>query len=1461
MERLGVGVLSPAQGLAALATVFAQFQSSTTSAPVVAANPFSWVRFSSIIQPLPHLFRSLGIIAQSPRESRSAARAKLSSGDPALEPRVFEGVKKQVSDAIASVLGRKIDPNEPLMDAGLDSLAMTEVAAAITSVVGMKLPQTVAFDYPTVVAIAGYVVSESTNHLEGMRPDHTVSVVQQQVSDTITAVIGRRLEPNEPLMDAGLDSLTMTEVASALSSAIGVQVPQTVAFDYPCISAIAGYICSQQRETSAEPVKQERKWLNESADKATAIVGMGVRLPRTVTDCASLWDMVITGADRIDLVPEGRWDVDLSMSSGIIHRRRDPQIESYSRHGSFVDGIELFDNTYFGVSAKDAAEMDPQQRVLIQVCAEALHLGGLDRSGMRGTNTAVIIGICNNDFDTVLRQETVGLMISGNKSNVIADKVGRIAYSTYAFAANRVSHTLALVGPSLSVDTASASALVATHMAAMEARRLSVGVRALSGGVNLILHPALTDLHTARNMFPKDGRCKTFDASADGFERGEGSVAICQRPLVEATEATDLVLAVVRGSTTIHKGGGASLRAMRGPAIQQKVHAALSDAGLTPNDIRYLEASGMGEPYGDAVEVGAYQALFQPGRCSQIDGPLIFGSIHTNIGHLDGASGIAAFAKTVMVVQQLSVPPVVHFRQLHPLVTGRKSGVDQATKMGHTYNQDVNVAGFPALFPMAASSIAAPLRSRSCPAGTSAFGFGGSMAHVIVDGQPEATRDAVRTPLKYKAEIRFPWKFETATLQAKLQETGDVVISYLESVISTAVGSELGISDVPRAADVFTRLSPHAITRVCVDLRERLGCDWLDEPAFSEHSSCSKLASAVLHRSMLGRATSGFSIQAIVRDYMALQVSRQIVDPRRSVVTKSKTTSRMVFVLAGPRSGSTLLQLVLNAHSQLYAGQELYLLPFHTMAERRERLDRPELRGWVFEGLRKTVSELRGCSISEADDIITSFNSLTTADVFSILQTWAGARGQVLVDKTPPYCWSPDTLRRADELFENAQYIHIHRHPYANIASMCAEAVQREWVESVAGERLPPGWRADLNRALWDESEALWAQGNANVLDFFCTIAPERCCRVAYEELLTMPSESCHRLCRFLQIPFEATMTQPYTPRNLITFEPAVEGGLGASDPKLRTNARIEARMADAWQQAPIPRPLTTFAAHVAIGLGYRLLHWKEPTLRSGAPLGLVRLNSCTISSDAFPPLVMLHGVSGTLTRLEDLGRKLPFPVFGLYMAREALSTLAAGGVDALAAMYESSLDCLQLPSGAHLAVVADDAFGVILAQTMAEQMSQKGKVSSTVLMLGGSGLSSSCTSKFLSTLESGTVNSAYTAAIWELALEACALGEQSPPQRDAFFAAIDCCGSDEEKIDLASNVLRPRNMSMVAWDTMALHLVCCSLCTQKTLFNQSINRGRSNGLLRLLHITASSPSSQLPSSDEIVAKLISRDQ
>ena len=1445
MQRMGIGVLSPAQGLAGLAAVLALPLRGPPRA-VVCINPFDWQTVTKVVRPLPPLFRSFGDAHGAQLSALQSAAAHvpvqvLPALGGARKSETLAGIQQQVAAAVAAVLGHDIDPDEPLMDAGLDSLGMAEAGSAIQSAVGLQLPGTVAFDHPTISALAQYI--DGALHPAPPAADnsaHRVAAVQLKIMEAINSVLGHDIDAEEPLMDAGLDSLGMAEVGSLIQTNLGVELPSTLAFDYPTVSAMSHFVSHQLFPDSgggagtrplfgcagSVVVPSVSHPGLSGGDRRTAVVGMGLRLPRTMFDMQALAEMLFMGGDAITKVPADRWDIDLNTASGLVQRRRDPQTESYSRHGTFVQGIDLFDNAYFSVSAADAAEMDPQQRVLLQACAEALHLGGMDRKGMRNSNTAAIVGICNNDFDAILRGDAISMMLSGRSVKEVADKVGRIAYSTYAFAANRVSHTLGLVGPSLSVDTASASALVATHLATKEARNLGAGVRALSGGVNLILHPALTDLHTARNMFPKDGRCKTFDASADGFERGEGAAAVCQRALVEAAADGDIIFAVVRGSTSIHKGGGASLRAMRGPAIQHKVRVALADAGMAPDELRYIEASGLGEPYGDAVEVGAYQAVFQPGR--ERSNPLVFGSIHTNIAHLDGASGIASFSKLVVIAQQMFVPPLVHFRQLHPLVTGRKQGKDEAVRMGHTYNEEVNVSGFPALFPMQASPLAGASRREATPAGVSAFGFGGSMAHIIIDAQPLATTDRVRPPLRYSRVVSYPWKEQQEdSPAAQLQLVGEHALGYLESIIRGAVETWLPPGTMlSRAADlVQAGLQPAALPAMTAALTDCLGVDVTPE-LVEKHPSVSKLAAAVLSRGALARAKSGFTVAALTRAYMKLQTSRQVLEPARVAqmlcrdCMPRRNKGRMVFVLGSPRSGSTLLQLMLNMHPQLYAGQELYLLQFFSMEERAQRMASPELRSWAFEGLRKVVMELgpaahEYCTPELADKLIAQMGDFPTQEVYGVLQAWAAKRGCILVDKTPPYCWSLDTLRRAESMWEDVQYVWIHRHPYANVHSMATEAVRRDFIEQSVGEMVPADALDQLDDALWAECDELWATGNANVQAFFNELPAEKRLRVPYEDLLRSPEATARSLCTFLRLPYEPAMCAPYTASNLATFEPASANGLAAGDPKMRLNTAINPKIADAWLNVDSHRGVCSLTRSLACSLGYALPAWKEPELRNNAPEVLVRLNAAT----GGVPLIVVHGLGGSPERARWLAGQLPFPVFGVAMTERQFADDDLS-FDGLAHDYLQALATLGFPP--HVRMAALDDTGARLAHTLicelrAARKSRGGAATPQVdalILLDGS------LSRPFRPLHD---NANEHQVLWQLQVEASVRHDYPCPPQNEFLATMDQCASKHIALDVFSDTWKPEEMDSLDWDRET-HLCASSI---KALIPRTVAYGQ----------------------------------
>jgi 3-oxoacyl-(acyl-carrier-protein) synthase/acyl carrier protein len=1209
--------------------------------------------------------------------------------------------------------------------------------------------------------------------------------------NTIQRVLGHEIDPHKPLIEAGIDSLSMTELGQEIEIDIGVSLPTTVAFDYPTVSAIASFVSDKMGFsttdtsaccTNAPPRGREFENTYRKSIDLAVVMGIGCRFAgKGKSDSDSLgkfWQLISSGGDAITTVPLDRWDVDTDTTAFGICRRRDPYTERYSRHGSFVSDIDHFDCLFFDVSNAEATAIDPQQRMILKVVVDAMYGAGMTKDLSRGSNTAVYVGICNNDHDSFLRERIVEMTFEGKSYEEVVDTIGAIAYSTYAFASNRVSHILGLVGASLSIDCASASALVAINMAATESLRdAGKDLRCIAASVNLILHHNMTDLHTARVMFPADGRCKTFDSRADGFERGEGAGSVIlwhsheqSKSTNESSSQTGTVMrehtvkehafVYICGLATTHKGGGASLRALRGPAIQHKVRTALMNARMAPSELKYIEASGLGEPYGDAVEVGAYQVVFEPNR--NPDDQLVFGSIHPNIGHLDGCSGMASFIKACLVTKQLAAPPIVHFCSLHPLIGGqieqeKKKSSDIATKMGHTWIEvDVNM--FPRAFPMClapmysviSASNCSDKNDKICATGVSSFGFGGTMAHCIVDrADCETIHTMIHPPFDFKTNVLLP-KHDRC-IHKRAQAASEEVLVYVENVIWQTFRSFLGPSrKITRGGNFFdtngTALTRNEASDVEEHLRERLGMSFLPDGIVSSHPALAKLAAAVMQSAIANQACKGFDIHAIIRSWLESHASRQMIEPERqpsslAMIQPEKCARRIVYVLANPRSGSTLTQLMLNANRRVFAPQELYLLHFYTMDERRSRLAGQELEGWIFEGLRKAVIELRDCQASEADVILTQFSALEIVHVYEILQRWSGDR--VLVDKTPPYVWSINTLRRAETLFTNVRYAFVHRHPYANVASMVKETIQREWLSGVLdgvvdvksgrgndgisdsgapycekvtnleSRTIKEMTMSSIKSAMWTEAERLWALGNANVIDFLRSVSRERYLRFSYEDLVTRPRAVSENLCTLIGIPHELIMTTPYTATNVATFAPVTEGGLGAGDPHMLKRCSIDPKLADAWRDAESPMTLAQFTSHVAKRLGYRLPGWKEPTLQVGTAPEIVRLNDKTTC----PVILFAHDLSGEVTKAAPLAKKLSCAAFGFRVApfREkgsgdhsgvpSCTLLQVPDLPSLAAYYRHlAAVSLGLESGDDVVYAGVGQFGRSLATQMAAQ-------------------------------------------------------------------------------------------------------------------------------------------------------------
>jgi acyl transferase domain-containing protein/SAM-dependent methyltransferase/acyl carrier protein len=471
-----------------------------------------------------------------------------------------------------------------------------------------------------------------------------------------------------------------------------------------------------------------------------AVIGMGCRFPGGAGDPDSFWDLLVEGRDAINKVPSDRWDSDAYF---------DPDPDAPGRigvkHGGFLERVDGFDSAFFGIAPREALAMDPQQRLLLEVTWEALEHAGVSADRLAGTPTGVFIGICNSDHFQRLVQRGPNMinayLASGNAMSV---------------AAGRISYFLGTQGPSLSVDTACSSSLVALHLACRSLRSHETNI-ALCGGVNIMCAPETTIALTKAHMLAPDGRCKTFDAAADGFSRGEGCGVLVLKRLNDALSSGDRILAVVRGTAVNQDGRSGGLTVPNGPAQEAVIRSALADAQVEAADIGYVEAHGTGTSLGDPIEVRALGRALGLGR--QPDNPVLIGSVKTNIGHLESAAGIAGVIKVILSLQHERIPPHLHFREPSPHIAW---------------------AEYPVNLP--AEGCAWPRGGRSRLAGVSSFGFSGTNAHAVIEEAPIAIAKprAAERPLHC---VPFSARSEAALVQLAqryvdaMAEKNDVTIA------------------------------------------------------------------------------------------------------------------------------------------------------------------------------------------------------------------------------------------------------------------------------------------------------------------------------------------------------------------------------------------------------------------------------------------------------------------------------------------------------------------------------------------------------------------------------------------------------------------------------------------------------------------------------------------------------------
>jgi acyl transferase domain-containing protein/NADPH:quinone reductase-like Zn-dependent oxidoreductase len=443
----------------------------------------------------------------------------------------------------------------------------------------------------------------------------------------------------------------------------------------------------EQLQSRLDRAEQERH-------EPIAVVGLGCRLPGGASDPDALWQLLSEGRDAISEVPRDRWDADEYFDP-------DPDVPGKisTRHGAFLDRVAEFDAGFFGITPREATAMDPQQRLLLEVSWEALEHAAIAPDSLGGTAAGVFVGIVNNDYGQLtLEQEGIERLSAYYGSG-----------AAHSIASGRISYVLGLQGPSISIDTACSSGLVAVHLA-VQSLRSGESSLALAAAVNLVLQPHTGVALTKFRMLAPDGRCKTFDAAADGFGRGDGCGVVVLKRLSDAIADGDRVLAVIRGSAVNQDGASSGLTAPNGPAQEAVIRAALRDAGVRPEEVGYVEAHGTGTVLGDPIEVQALASVLGENRPS--GHPLLIGSIKTNLGHLESAAGMAGLIKLVLTLQHREIPSHLHLRNPNPMIPWAKLPVQVPTQ--------------PLPWP----------EGRPVIGGVSSFGFSGTNAHLVLAEAP-----------------------------------------------------------------------------------------------------------------------------------------------------------------------------------------------------------------------------------------------------------------------------------------------------------------------------------------------------------------------------------------------------------------------------------------------------------------------------------------------------------------------------------------------------------------------------------------------------------------------------------------------------------------------------------------------------------------------------------------------------
>ena len=525
------------------------------------------------------------------------------------------------------------------------------------------------------------------------------------------------IDINEPFASSGLSSVAAVSLSADLEDWLDIKLSPTIVYDYPNIAELARYLSSSDRQITLD--RHQTTAIN-NYDTDIAIVGMGCRFPGA-NDPEQFWQLLKNGKEAISR--GDRWGGET--------------------WGGFIDDVDKFDPQFFGITPREAQSIDPQQRLFLEVSWSALENAGVADRSLAGSNTGVFVGISSSDYSQLRLRYGADIDAYLGTGNA------------HSIAANRLSYLLDLKGPSMAVDTACSSSLVAVHLASQSLKTGECD-RAIVGGVNLMLSPELTQTFKLAGMMAEDGRCKTFDADADGYVRGEGCGVVILKRLSDARRSGDRIMAVIKGSAIVQDGRSNGLTAPNGLSQQAVIRQALANANISPDLVSYVESHGTGTSLGDPIEVNSLKAVLGEERTESC----YLGSLKTNIGHLEAAAGIAGLIKTVLCMQHKAVPANLHFKRLNPLIDLSDSKITIPQQL-QSWHSDTKYAG------------------------VSSFGFGGTNAHVILGNGEKG---------QVEAEKLLERPLHLFTLSAKSEPALKELVSSYQNYLTT--NSEANIADI-----------------------------------------------------------------------------------------------------------------------------------------------------------------------------------------------------------------------------------------------------------------------------------------------------------------------------------------------------------------------------------------------------------------------------------------------------------------------------------------------------------------------------------------------------------------------------------------------------------------------------------------------------------------------------------------